>query len=262
MKFTALMPIHESVKLNLLKKAIISVLSSETIPNEFLMIIDGKISLKKKKFLLKIKNKNKVVNIIFKKKLGLVNILNEGLKLAKYDIVARVDSDDLNDKLRFKKQIDFFKKNKIDILGTNTMEITDKKIFLRNMPSQPRLIHLLFYNPLNHMTIMYNRKKILALGGYPKIKFKEDYALWILAIFKKYRIQNINKPLVSCNININTFSRRKSFQAILSEYLIFKLIVSKNIFLFPLCIFTILFRIIFLLIPIPIYLFVKNRINS
>ena len=36
------------------------------------------------------------------------------------------------------------------------------------------------------MTIMYNRKKILALGGYPKVKFKEDYALWILAISKKY----------------------------------------------------------------------------
>ena len=159
MKFTALMPVHNTIKFNLLIKAVNSVLKSKLIPNEFLIVVDGDISNNKKKFLLKIKKYNRCVNIIFKKKRGLVRILNEGLKIAKHDIVARVDADDINHKLRFNKQINLLKKYKIDILGTNTYEIIDNKKYLRKMPIAPNFFNLLMFNPINHMTVMYNRKK-------------------------------------------------------------------------------------------------------
>ena len=47
MRFTVLMPIHDLVELKLLKKAIYSILNSNKIPNEFLIMIDGDISTDK-----------------------------------------------------------------------------------------------------------------------------------------------------------------------------------------------------------------------
>ena len=49
---------------------------------------------------------------------GLAKALNEGLKYCQYNLVARMDSDDISLPDRFLKQINYFKINKnIDILG-------------------------------------------------------------------------------------------------------------------------------------------------
>ena len=137
-----------------------------------------------------------------------------------------------------------------------------KKKILKNMPKEPNLISILFKNPLNHMTVMFKKKKILDLGGYPNIKFKEDYGLWIMAYLKKYKIKNINEPLVYTNVNLDTFSRRKNFESIISEFLLLKLILNKKIWLLPISLFSSFLRVLFLLLPSSIYLFVKKRINS
>ena len=130
-------------------------------------------------FFLKKLSKKKLVRIIFKKKIGLSKILNYGLKISKYDLVIRADSDDINHNNRFKEMVRFFNKYKPDILGSNISESFNGKKITKKMPEIPNIWHLLFYNPINHMSVIYNKKKILKLGGYPEIKFKEDYALWI-----------------------------------------------------------------------------------
>ena len=56
MKFTALMPVHNTIKFNLLIKAVNSVLKSKLIPNEFLIVVDGDISNNKKNFYLKLRS--------------------------------------------------------------------------------------------------------------------------------------------------------------------------------------------------------------
>ena len=111
MKFTALMPVHNGVNFNIFKKAIISVLENKLTPSEFIIIIDGVISKEKIFFLKKTQRNYYFVKVIFKKKVGISKILNYGLKIAKHNIIARVDADDLNDKYRFINQIKFFKKN-------------------------------------------------------------------------------------------------------------------------------------------------------
>lgn len=261
MKFTVIMPIHDFVEINLLKKAINSIFKSSKLPNELLLMIDGNVSKEKKNYLRKLK-KRKIVKIVYKKKIGITKILNKSLKIAKYDLIARADSDDINHKLRFEKQIKYYQNNDVDILGTNIFEIYKKKRILKNMPLQPNLLSCLFKNPINHMTVMFSKKKIIALGGYPDIKYKEDYALWIIAFCKKYKIKNIKEPLVSANINLDTVSRRKNIEAIKSEFLLTKLIFSQKILLLPISIFSIILRVLFLLLPSNIYLFVKKTINS
>lgn len=83
-----------------------------------------------------------------------------------------------------------------------------------------------------------------------------------MAYLKKYKIKNINEPLVYTNVNLDTFSRRKNFESIISEFLLLKLILNKKIWLLPISLFSSFLRVLFLLLPSSIYLFVKKRINS
>ena len=58
MKFTVLMPVHNGVYLSRLKKSIFSVIESKLLPNEFLIIVDGIVSDRKKLFKRISKNLN------------------------------------------------------------------------------------------------------------------------------------------------------------------------------------------------------------
>ena len=55
--FTVLMPVHDLVKIDLLKKSIYSVLNNSLRPKEFLIIVDGFISEEKFFFLRSLKKK-------------------------------------------------------------------------------------------------------------------------------------------------------------------------------------------------------------
>jgi len=261
MRFTVLMPVHEAIEFEIFKKSVNSVINNTLLPSEFLIIVDGNINLQKRLFLLRLKKKNNFVNIVFKNKLGLVKILNYGLQIAKYKLIARADADDINHKNRFFEQVNFFKNNKVDILGSNINENINGKKFIKKVPKNPSLLHFSFLNPINHMTVMFKRDKIIKLGSYPNIKYKEDYALWFLAKITGHAITNLDMSLVNSRINSMTMKRRKNIQAISSEFKLYFFLIKKNIFLILILSFSLLFRIFFLILPKFAYLFLLTKIN-
>jgi len=204
--------------------------------------------------------KNKIIRIFFLKKIGLVRALNYGIIKSKFNIIARADSDDINLKNRFFKQINFFIKNNLDILGSNIFEKIGKKKYVKTLISSPSIFHFIFFNPINHMTVVFNKKKIMKLGLYPPIKYKEDYALWLLAKFSNYKLYNLNSNLVSVNFDKRRFSKRKNFESVFSEFKIFLLILEKKIILSPLAILAVIFRISYLALPNFIYFFLTKNL--
>jgi amylovoran biosynthesis glycosyltransferase AmsE len=259
MKFSALMPVHDGVGIFLLEQAVNSVLKSKLIPNELIIIVDGSISKDKKLFLLKKNRENSFIKLIFKKKIGISKVLNYGLKISKYNIIARVDADDVNHSNRFLKQINFFKKNKPDILGTSIIEIIDGAKFIKRLPEKPNVINFIISNPINHMSVMFDKSKIIKLGGYPEVKYKEDYALWLLAKFSKYNFFNLSESLVQSFVDSEQIKRRKNLEAILSEFKIQKIILENKPYMIIFSIFFLFLRVIFLLMPNFLYiLFIKN----
>ena len=256
--FTVLMPIHDLVRTDLLKKSIYSVLNNYLKPKEFLIIVDGYI-YKEKVFFLNNLKKNKIVRIFFLKKIGLVNALNYGIIKSKFNVIARADSDDINSTNRFFEQINFFIDNNLDILGSNIFEKIEKKIYVKNIISSTSIFHFIFFNPINHMTVVFNKKKIMKLGLYPTIKYKEDYALWLLAKFSNYKLYNLNSSLVSVNFDKKRFSKRKNLESIFSEFKIFLLILEKKLILCPLAIIVLILRISYLVLPNFIYFFLTKN---
>ncbi|MDN4717009.1 glycosyltransferase [Vibrio parahaemolyticus] len=49
--------------------------------------------------------------VILEENVGLGEALNEGLKACSYDLILRVDTDDINHRERFKKQVEYMELN-------------------------------------------------------------------------------------------------------------------------------------------------------
>jgi len=254
------MPVHNSVCFFFFKKSINSVLSNTLKPDEFLIVVDGYLSLNKKLFLLDKKKKFKFIKIVyFKIKIGLVRVLNHGIIISKHNIIARADSDDINHNKRFKKQIGFIKRNNVDILGSNVVEKFNGINLKKNIKLNPNIFDFLISNPLNHPTVIFKKKKILKLGMYPNIQYKEDYLLWIIAKLNGCNIFNLKDCLVTSEYNSSTILRRKNYISILSEFKVFLYLLKRKMSIIPIYFFVLLFRITYLLLPKFLYVFMHKN---
>ncbi len=254
MKFSVLMPVHNGIKFSELENSLRSILNNSIKFDDFVIIVDGIVDKKKKNLFFKLKN-NKRIKIYYKKKTSLSKILNFGLKKTKNDLVFRCDADDENSKKRFEEQLKFFKNNKLDILGSNLCENFEGKKLVKIMPKYIFLINLIFRNPINHMTVIYNKKKILKIGGYPEIPFMEDYALWLMSFMNQLKIGNIQKTLVYSNLDINTFKRRRNLKTIQSEFQLLFFLMKNNFLLSLIFVIPITLRILSKILPLDMFKF-------
>lgn len=136
--------------------------------------------------------------------------LNYGLKYCKYNLVARMDSDDIMIYDRLQKQRDYMLSNKdVDILGgqiyvfphnysTNHQKLVTKQLALSSQWF------------INHPTVMFKKDKILNIGGYreyPEL-FAEDYDLWIKCLINDYKIVNLPDVLVRYRAHDNNLTKK------------------------------------------------------
>jgi len=110
MDFSVLMSVYYKENPEFLKRAFESIWDLQTLkPSQIVLVEDGPLSdglyaeIKRQKELLK----DKLTVVSLEKNVGLGVALAEGLKACKYDIVARMDGDDVADQDRFLTQIVF-----------------------------------------------------------------------------------------------------------------------------------------------------------
>lgn len=186
-------------------KCIESVMRQSFKNYEFL-IFDDNSNDSTKKILKKFIKKNKKIKCHFSKKnLGLTKALNFLIKKSKGKYIARIDGDDLWLKHKLQIQLDFMKKNKIFLVGTNGYYKKKNKIFRKsNLPlSFDNIKNKIFYfNPIIHSSVLFRNDK--------KSKFYDenftkcqDYNTWVRCIFKNKKIQNLPNYLVEHNIDKN-----------------------------------------------------------
>ena len=105
------------------------------------------------------------VRIVSRENRGLIATLNEGIALAKGDLIARMDADDISYPTRFSRQVALFEQQpRLAISGTEV----DRLLGSRVVRSTPNPIYRsgdwhilsLFFTIFLHSTVMYNRKVI------------------------------------------------------------------------------------------------------
>src|SRR5699024_6923018 len=123
----------------------------------------------------------------FEKNIGLGKVLPIGVKTCTYDLIARMDTDDIAREDRFEKQImEFSQDAQLDIIGSHILEFdksVDNILSRRIVPlTQEEILKFSKKrNPFNHMTVMYKKKSVLGAGNYKHVRGLgyEDYDLWV-----------------------------------------------------------------------------------
>lgn len=143
---------------------------------------------------------------------GIAETLNFGLKKTNFELVARIDSDDLIKSNRLEMQHNYFKYNKIDVLGSNAYLIDKNDNVLGNtrFPLTHKQIKKKLEKmecPIIHPSVMYKKSKILSVGGYRE-KYADDYELW-LRLIKNSTFENLSNSLIYLRKHSNNLSSSK-----------------------------------------------------
>ena len=184
----------------LLKKSIES-LSSQSYTNIEIIIIDDGMNADDI-FFLKNLIEGKENFFVYKniKNIGLTKSLNIAISKSNGELIARNDADDISDKNRIEKQVNYFKKNKeVGVLGTWYSVINDneRKYEYRYSNDHNILLEMLFErNPFCHSSVMIKKDILKKLGGYnSKYKVSQDLDLWF-RISKNYSLNILQENLV------------------------------------------------------------------
>ena len=208
--FSVLMSVYAGENAVNLRTSINSVLSSEFLPAEFILVIDGPVG----DDLMQVINSFPAIKPVqLPANVGLGAALNEGLKHTSYDIVARMDSDDVCMPARLGKEYARMSEG-LDIVSSAILEFEgdiSNVTGRRDLPlTQEEIIEFSRKrNPFNHPAVMFRKQAVLAAGGYTaQFPLFEDYDLWVRMLQNGARAANIAEPLLYMRTDEGMFLRR------------------------------------------------------
>jgi hypothetical protein len=164
--------------------------------------------------------------------LGLIATLNKGLTLARGELIARMDADDVADPRRLEMQVDRFASDP-DIVALGTaIKFIDTAGKVTALPGRlaqrPAFMRwrLLRGTCLYHPTMMLNRARAAEDARYsPEFVHAEDYEL-LLRLSRRHDLDNLSERLVSLRLHGGSVSAR--FRDVQRESAARALIVHAN----------------------------------
>lgn len=177
--------------------AIKSVLNQNYRNFEIIIIYDDstKIDIE---YIKKIAKLNKKITLIVNNKnLGAGYSRNKGIQHSKGDYVAFLDADDLWNRKKLSRQINFMKKNNVNFSHTSYKIIDEENNLLGKQIAKEYSTYsdLLKSCDIGLSTVIV-KKDIVMKNNFPRLKTKEDYSLW-LKLVKKNKILGLNYFLCS-----------------------------------------------------------------
>ncbi len=157
---------------------------------------------------------DKFVLLRNKRNLGLNKTLNNCLKVAKGNYIARMDGDDLCSEKRFEKEIEILNQHpEIAIVSTDMEFFDEKGVWGKTyVLKYPQKKDFLKSTQFCHAACMVRKEAYQAVEGYSvakKLLRVEDYHLWVKMYAKGYKGMNIQESLYSMRDDRNAQNRRK-----------------------------------------------------
>lgn len=224
LNFSVLLSVYYKEQPAFLCQSLNSIISQTLLPDEIVLVKDGILSedLEAEMDTFRKKYSNlKIISLATNQGLG--KALNEGLKYCSYDLVARMDTDDIAKPNRFEKQIEIFKEYpEVDICSSWIEEFEETKenvLSIRKLPHHHRTLaeYAKKRCPINHPVVMFRKSAVLQAGGYKHFPLFEDYYLWMRMLMNGAKFYNIQESLLYFRFSSEMFKRRGGWKYAMNE---------------------------------------------
>ena len=237
-EFSVCTSVYKNDKPAYVRVALDSMLVHQSVtPNEIVLVQDGPVPSELSVLLDEYETKYPAVMHIIRleKNGGLGNALKLGVENAKYDLCARMDSDDICLPDRFEKQIAYLQTHpKCDIVGgqmTEFINTPDNIVGRRVVPLTNEEIYEFMKSrcALNHVTVMFRKESVLKVGNYQDWFWNEDYYLWVRMMMNHCVFANIPDVVVNVRSGSEQYARRGGKQYFESNKGIQKLLLDYKL---------------------------------
>jgi len=221
--FSLLVPVYDGDRPAYLSRSLRSAVKDQTVrPDQVIIVRDGPVRDELARCLDNFVAASPVpVTLVpLPHNVGLGPALDRGLDASWFDVIARMDADDVAMPHRFEVEMPLIAD--ADIVGAGLLEFvedTDEIVGRRVPPTDSAQIqrYARMHDPFNHPTVVYRRAAVLAAGGYGDLPLMEDYALFARMLMNGARAVNVAEPLVYYRVGAKAFKRRGGASLLRSE---------------------------------------------
>ena len=245
-KFSVIMSIYKSDVPEHVRIAFESMLNQTRLPDEIVVVADGPVPASLKQVIdnlqFTIENEKLPVEVAYlpqKKNRGLGEALRIAVENAKYDYLARMDSDDICLPDRFEKQMKCFEEDpELSLVGGMITEFVDTPeniVDKRILPLEDKEIKRFMKSRcgVNHVTVIFKKEDLLKAGNYRSDYRQEDYYLWARMMKAGCKFKNIPDVVVNVRSGYDQFARRSGWNYYLDHCAIFRFMYREGLISFP-----------------------------
>lgn len=222
--FSVLLSLYYKENASFLRQSLESVFAQTLSPTEVILVEDGSLTSELYAVVQEFESRYPELKVIpLPTNQGLGKALNEGLKHCTYDIVARMDTDDVAKPDRFEKQMTVFKEHpEIDVVGAWIDEFEGEILNVLSVRKVPEwhgdiLRFAPSRCPVNHPVVMFRKSAVQKAGGYKHFPLFEDYYLWVRMLMNGARFYNIQEGLLFFRFSADMFKRRGGWRYAVTE---------------------------------------------
>ena len=223
------MPIYYKENSEYFNTALESIVNQTLMPDEIVIVKDGALTEELEAVIDKFVSKcPQLFNIVaLEENVGQGRARNAGLQACKNNIVALMDSDDIARKDRFEIQIKYLETHpEIDCIGSFITEFENNPNVIESIKAVP-ITHDEIFNfgkwrsPMNNMTVVYRKDKVLEVGAYNFFNFGEDYYLFAKMLMNGCKFHNREECLVNARAGSRMLAKRVGWNKIKQEFMLF-----------------------------------------
>lgn len=235
-----LMPVYNTAPY--LKEAMDSILSQTF--KDFELIVLNDCSPDNADEILDMYNDPRIVRYKGERNMGLSNVLNAGMDMARGKYIARMDSDDISLTNRLEVQVKYMEKHPDIDLCSCGMKMFGAKddVWIRDADPEKVKVTALFFSPVLHASSIWKKESFDKYG----LRFRqemvpaEDYDMWCRALSKGLKLVNLPNVLYRYRIHpsqatTQTEKSRLKCREIQQEYMkdVLPTLSNKNREAFP-----------------------------
>ena len=165
--------------------------------------------------------------------IGLAMSMNKAAEMARTDVYARMDADDIAIPTRLEKQFDIIRHGSYDLVFSDFSYIDEKSELIKDRAehvyytSEELNRVLAMDNVIHHPTVMFTREIFEKVGGYRNFPCSQDADLWFRMHECGCKFFMINEKLLLYRINSNSISNMRWYQQQLTCNYIFDLSIER-----------------------------------